>query len=464
MNTVVLTIFANTLALAWFCQSAIRGISLTIGRRALVPPTAPETILKHALESKASPNAESENSTRTEAQIAIANAVLPSQPLEEAPKPSTPSKANGGCSTAVFGECGTGCYRFESSKFYTRTIPYLSNWLLTAQALLGIGTTLSMLIWHLFEIGSCSILMRLTLVCFHIGFSLLMLASAVQTHTTNDMCIKIFFIMLAGFSVHFTMLGLVLANGTAVWHRDPGLGICLLDVEQPNGWLRNLPMYSAASHFLVCFFSTISIINASFRLCLHTRFLSPRELSFVLFVYRGLGLLFLNGLTGTLLSTAVIAVASFGHFHYSPYWVLQWAVMSRIVSAALWHRANTDPWAPKHPFWTSDAYVYPPSDLNPSGDLGYEKDGSSSNQSPAVTPSSVHTLLGMSLMCHPKSELALSAQPAHQDTAVLPHVHAAVMDERCYRGSRHDTVVAGIHCGSCSCLTAADPYCRHINH
>ncbi|KAJ1954728.1 hypothetical protein GGI12_005726 [Dipsacomyces acuminosporus] len=461
MITAVLTIFANTLALVLFCQSAINGITLSARRHALTPPTPPETIIKYVHEHKSSSMEESESTTRTETQIAIDKAVLPSQSQEKADAGACSLPK--GCGSGVRGECGTACYRLSTGRVYNLIVPYLSIWLLAAQSLLGIGVTLSMLIWHLFELDRCSTLMRLTLVGFHIGFSLLMLASAVQTHITNDMCIKIFFIMLVGISVNFAMLGLVLGHNTAVWYKDAGLGICLFDIKQPAGWLRNLPMYSAAGQFLLCFFSTISIINAAFRLCLHTRFLSPRELGFVLFVYRGLGLLFANGLTGTLLSIAVIVLSSFGHFHYSPYWTLQWAVMSRIVSAALWHRANTDPWAPKHVFWSSNAYVLHPADcpVNNSTLCGNEHQGmlSSSNStnaansyhSPLGKPSNLGTLLSLAFMCPPRNALSLRA-PAVQDAA-LSSIPGASDGQ--YPVSRHNTVVADSHCSSCNCASEA---------
>ncbi|KAJ1954321.1 hypothetical protein EC988_002500, partial [Linderina pennispora] len=175
------------------------------------------------------------------------------------------------------------------------------------------------------------------------------------THIVNDMCIKIFFIMLVGFAAQFVMLGFILSS-TLSTSIDMRTRLCTFDITQPGDqWFKNLPMYAAIAHFVLSFFSSISIINGALRLCPHTRFLSPRAIYHALKAYRGLGLLLVNGVTGICLSICVIVVACFEHFHFSPYWVLQWAVMSRIVSVALWHRAMTDPAAPDDAVWAKRA-------------------------------------------------------------------------------------------------------------
>ncbi|KAJ1929252.1 hypothetical protein FBU59_007062, partial [Linderina macrospora] len=328
MFTIILTIFSYTLALALFCQALVSGIRLSIKRIPLTPPAAPPALLKAAAKSKSTPN-------------------VSELPELQGIRPTTTTKCYKDFFTSACN--GNECSSYQNNPMYVRTVPYLSYWLLTVQATLGVVVTMSLVVMYLLEVhGGCLAVARISTVGFFVGISILFLASAVQTHIVNDMCIKIFFIMLVGFAAQFTMLGFILPS-TLSASIDERTGLCLFDIQQPSAqWFKNLPMYAAIAHFVLSFFSSISIINGAFRLCPHTRFLSPRAIFHTLTVYRGLGLLFANGVTGIGTSICVIVVACFGHFHFSPYWILQWSVMSRIVSVALWHRAVTDPAAPEH--------------------------------------------------------------------------------------------------------------------
>ncbi|KAJ2674576.1 hypothetical protein GGI25_004315 [Coemansia spiralis] len=316
---------ANTLAGVLFLQSLWVGLKQVMRNQPLVPPVAPldGCMSKGEL-------------ARSETQLAISKAVHPHL-----------HAADG--KTAK--QCARGSSKIASSWVYTHTIPYASTYLAFVQALLGLCTTLVMLVWQLWSLDGCSQVAVFALSMFHIGLALVFIASAVQTHTVNSMCVKIFFIVGLALGAHFTMLGLVVTRSTATWQP-----LCTVDIGQPQGWLSNLPLYAAISHFLASFFSSISFINGAFRLCTRSHFLSPREILFVFLVYRGIGLLFISSLVGVMASTVVIIVSVTGHFHFA-LWVLQWAVISRLLVGALEHRGTTDTMASDSWFWRSQQYL-----------------------------------------------------------------------------------------------------------
>ncbi|KAJ1831355.1 hypothetical protein LPJ63_004340, partial [Coemansia sp. RSA 2711] len=356
MITAALDIAVNALALVLFCQSLWTTGLLAIGRQPLVPPVAPDDDQQRGL---AQPNTSqktlSTEHVLSEAQLAIAKAVHPHlHGLNRRAEPETaaiqPDLAES--------DCGQVCSNaLRNNRIYQRLVPYASVNLAALQSVLGVCMTVATLVWQVAGLDDCRALTTLSLTMFHVGFALLMLASALQTHTTNAMCIKIFFIMAVGLGVHFAMFGLTLTHHTASFQLDASSQtICVVDILQPRSWLGRLPLITGVAHFLVCFFSTISFINAAFRLCPHARFLAPRDIVAVFLVFRGLGTMFANAVFGVLASTLTSFLAAFSVFHFSPYWPLQWAIMSRILAAALWHRTHTDPQAHTHWFWTSSTY------------------------------------------------------------------------------------------------------------
>ncbi|KAJ2289522.1 hypothetical protein IW139_005146, partial [Coemansia sp. RSA 353] len=378
----------------------------------------------------------------SEAQLAIAKAVHPHlhaqrpQPIE----PRGTDDATNDCSQICF-------YKLKNSKVYQSTVPYSSNVLATLQAVLGTSVTLATLVWQLAGLENCQALTNLMLTGFHIGFALLFLASAMQTHTTNSMCIKIFFIMGIGLGAHFTVFGLVLANNTDLSILSPGVHVCLVDIAQPQNWLGKLPLYTSVAHIFLCFFSSISYINAAFRLCTRSRFIAPREIIAVFMVYRGLGTLFANVLFGLLASTIVAFLAAFSSFHFSC-WMLLWAAMSRIMAAALWHRTVTDVCAPSNAFWMSSTYLALCNKqvMLPHGNAlsGPGARGGTWPQTPAAKPSLAQVIFEIVRPSSPPS----TASKVHMSNSSLDSLLALTNSEDYVaatlpaRGiSRHDTIV-----------------------
>ncbi|KAJ2378364.1 hypothetical protein IW150_000851, partial [Coemansia sp. RSA 2607] len=304
-------------------------------------------------------------------------------------------------------------------------------------ALLGVTTTL-MAIFAAPSTVDCTRVAQFTLIAWHIGMAFIFLGAAVQTHLVNDRCIKIFFIVALGVAANSVFIALVLGkrsfSGTGV--QD----ICVVDVQQPDGWLGNLPTYLGVSNFLMSFFSGISYINASTRLSTRARFLSFKETSFVMAVYRGIGMLFACFLLGTLSNAAIITMSSLRQFHYSPWWIVQWAVMSRVFGAGLWHRGNTDTVAHVHPFWTSEKYLV----WHPRLQV---EDGNT--WKPRVS-SVVARYAGsvMDIVCTRAFDTAVNRSEVPNEIKGVGPSNGSTLR----RASRHDTVVEDtFHCTSCTC-------------
>ncbi|KAJ2782205.1 hypothetical protein H4R18_002414 [Coemansia javaensis] len=337
-----LEVAATTLALVLFVQSLWTVGWLAASRQPLAPPVPPPAVHGKEL---ASPTSQgtlsiSEMGAMSETQLAIAKAIHPH--LHE---PAQHAAADGGAT----------CGRLQSlcgSRAYRRVVPYCSVWLAAAQAALGVSVALVALVWQLAGFTSCRALSTAVMLGFHVGLALLLLGSAVQTHLANDKCIKIFFIMCAGLAAHFTMFGLAVGRGGIV---SADQAVCVIAVTRDE-WLGRLPMYAGIAHFAMCFFSLISFINGAVRLCAHVSFLVPHEILCVFLIFRGVGLLFAAALAGALFSVLVVALAAFGHFRFTPCWLAMWAVVARIMAAALWHRAHTDGAAHTHHFWSSPVF------------------------------------------------------------------------------------------------------------
>ncbi|KAI9469426.1 hypothetical protein LPJ78_000242 [Coemansia sp. RSA 989] len=476
MISIVLDGFANTVALVLFCQSLWTVGWLAIGKGRLVPPDVPNDQLEDVItQASKSQKTLSTDRVLSEAQLAIAKAVHPhlhdSEQRSESARTQTAQSGN-----LIDGDmAGSNCSRkcldvLSNSKLYQIIVPYCSIALALVQALLGTLVTVAILSWQLSGAGNCDTLGQLTLVCLFVGFMLLLLASAVQTHITNSMCIKIFFIMAVGFSAHFVMLGLIMAHKLADTRPDAQLQVCQIDLLQPHGWLHNLPLYTSIAHFFMCFFSLISFINAAFRLCTHSRFLVPREIITVFAVYRGLGLLFAGVLFGVVISAVIAFVAAFSHFRLSLCWMLQWAIMSRIMAAALWHRVYTDTKAPSHAFWTSSTYfamcnlnAMPPQDP-PHADSNTQNIYKWSHDEPArpglwrilreiaKLSSSEHIHTNMSGSSSLESLLAQSSHDRDSQAVIGPQLRNM---------SRHETIVENSPCLSSSYLDDFIPVSRN---
>ncbi|KAJ2796345.1 hypothetical protein H4R21_004754 [Coemansia helicoidea] len=149
------------------------------------------------------------------------------------------------------------------------------------------------------------------------------------------------------------MYGLALDRGAVV--SVPAPTVCVTTIGG-DGWLARLPMYTGIAHLAMFFFSLISFINGAVRLCPHNSFLVPRELLCVLLVYRGLGTMFATALTGILFGALTVLLTTLGLFRPIPCWLVMWAVVARVMAAALWHRTYTDPVAPVHSLWTSPEF------------------------------------------------------------------------------------------------------------
>ncbi|KAJ2500014.1 hypothetical protein GGH96_003052 [Coemansia sp. RSA 1972] len=265
-----------------------------------------------------------------------------------------------------------------------------------------------------------------------------------------------------GLGAHFTVFGLVLANNTQMSILSPS-NVCLVDIAQPQNWLGKLPLYTSVAHIFLCFFSSISYINAAFRLCTHSRFITPREIIAMFMVYRGLGTLFANVLFGLLASTIVAFLAAFSSFHFSC-WMLLWALMSRIMAAALWHRTYTDVCAPSNAFWTSSTYLAlcNKQGMLPHGNAlsGPGARGGTWPQTPAAKPSLVQVIFEIVCPSNPPS----LASKAHMSNSSLESLlamtnnddHAASLPARGI--SRHDTIVED----SCTCR-CADSSARNLS-
>ncbi|KAJ2449874.1 hypothetical protein EV183_004639 [Coemansia sp. RSA 2336] len=456
MISIVLDGFANTVALVLFCQSLWTVGWLALRKRRLDPPNVPNDQLED-VNTQASKSQKTLSTDRvlSDAQLAIAKAVHPHlhdpEQRSESARTQTAQSGNLVDGDMAGSKCSRKCLDvLANSKLYQTIVPYASIALALVQALLGLLATIAILGWQLSGAGNCDVLGQLTLVCVFAGLMLLLLASAVQTHITNSMCIKIFFIMTVGFSVHYVMLGLIMAHNLADTRPDDRLPVCRVDLVQPHGWLHNLPLYTSIAHFFMCFFSLISFINAAFRLCTHSRFLVPREIITVFVVYRGLGLLFAGVLFGAVISAVIAFVAAFSHFRLSLCWMLQWAIMSRIMAAALWHRVYTDTRAPNHAFWSSSTYLamcnlnaMPPQDL-PHADSNNQNIYKWSHDEPA-RPSlgrilrditklsgSEHVQASVSGSSSLESLLAQSSHDRDDQAAIGPQLRSM---------SRHETIV-----------------------
>ncbi|KAJ1720122.1 hypothetical protein LPJ53_005206 [Coemansia erecta] len=426
MTSITIFVVSNAICLVLFSQSLWVGLVQIIRRQAILPPVAPSNDL---------PDHQQPSASFNEAHHAISRAVHPH--LHHAPsRPGTTSdklRLTTSCSsTTTVGRC-------TDQSLYTSTIPYLSTLLLFLQAALGVTVTLVSIFASPSKVD-CTHIAQYTLIIWHLGMTLMFTAAAVQTHLANDRCVKIFFIVFLGVAANSAFLGLIL--GRHSYSGTEHESICLIDVLQPDGWLGNLPTYIAVSHFFTCFFTGISYINASSRLCVRARFLSFKEITFVLAVYRGLGMLFASFLLGVLLSAAIIGISALRMLHYSPWWIVQWAVMSRVFAAGMWHRANTDEVAQGHPFWSSEEYlVWHPVMRVENGNTW----------KPRVS-SAVARYAGsvMNIVCTTAAHGALAAS---SDGSSLDKNDNAANMNTLRRTSRHDTVVEdnNFHCPSCTC-------------
>ncbi|KAJ2664957.1 hypothetical protein IWW48_000571 [Coemansia sp. RSA 1200] len=275
------------------------------------------------------------------------------------------------------------CGRITRSRAYTGVVPYLSTTLVFVQAGLGVAATAATAFsgsggysHHIMEEKDCRPLATAVVAAFHAGMALLFLASAVQTHLANAMCVKIFFIVALALGAHFGVLGLMVANGlvvgqtTAAETTTASTVVCSIDItlqqqrQQQQGsnaaWLAYLPAYSAVSHFFFFFFSSISFINGASRLTVKRPgrdFISFRETVYVFLVYRGIGLMFIANVAGLMWSALAGVVAAVGRFQFFPLWIVQWAMVSRLLALALRSRGSLDPTAHLNGFWRSPGYV-----------------------------------------------------------------------------------------------------------
>ncbi|KAJ2559749.1 hypothetical protein EV175_000181 [Coemansia sp. RSA 1933] len=341
----LLSASANAVGLVLFAQSTwISGWQL-IRRDALVAPEAPAASSQAVTKDKPL-HPSNQDLPASPGHLEIAKAVHPH--LYKEP-PATPEETCSALSRKLKRvACGFDCDRVAHTAGYLHTVPYLSTQLAFAQALVGLVVTAVTMAWQLRGSPGCPAVALV--VAFHVGLTLLFVASAVQTHLVNALCIKIFVIVGVALGAHFSMLGLMLGN--ALVSQD------LCAIEQPAGWLANLPAYTAVAHFFVFFFSAISFINGGFRLSTKTKdFLSFREIVYVFLVYRGIGLLFATNIAGLLLSTVSGILAAVRMFQFMPLWIIQWSVVSRIHVLALRHRATTDAVAHQDAFWDSLEYA-----------------------------------------------------------------------------------------------------------
>ncbi|KAJ2478057.1 hypothetical protein IWW56_003962 [Coemansia sp. RSA 2131] len=263
-----------------------------------------------------------------------------------------------------------------------------------------------------------------------------------------------------GLGAHFTIFGLVLANNTELSLSSPGVNVCLVDIAQPQNWLGRLPLYTSVAHIFLCFFSSISYINAAFRLCTHSRFIAPREIIAVFMVYRGLGTLFANVLFGLLASTIVAFLAAFSSFRFAPCWMLLWAAMSRIMAAALWHRTFTDVHAPSNAFWTSSTYLALCSKqvALPHGNaLPGPGTRRAWPQTPAAKPSLVQVIFEIVCPSDPpstESKVHMSNSSLESLLALTNNNDYAAASLPARGISRHDTIVED-SCTNCRCADSS---------
>ncbi|KAJ1665393.1 hypothetical protein IW140_003361 [Coemansia sp. RSA 1813] len=353
----LLSACANTVGLVLFTQSVWSAGWQLIRRDPLVAPEAPVDVLRpRANSTKRKTLPSNMEALEDPAHLEISKAVHPH--LYSAQRASEITHSPPSCSALSRklkrAACGFDCDKIARTKGYTSIVPFLSIQLAFAQALMGLIVTLLTMVWQLSDTHQCHPLP--VVIVFHVGLGLLFFASAVQTHLANAMCIKIFIIVGLALGTHFTMLGLMISNSLIV---NQFTGTCTISISQPSqGWLANLPAYSAVSHFFVFFFSSISFINGGFRLSTKSKdFLSFREIVYVFLVYRGVGLLFIANIVGLLLSTVAGVLAALKLFQFMPLWIIQWCVVSRIHVLALECRATTDRSAHLHAFWRSQEYV-----------------------------------------------------------------------------------------------------------
>ncbi|KAJ2524366.1 hypothetical protein GGI11_000872 [Coemansia sp. RSA 2049] len=276
------------------------------------------------------------------------------------------------------------CGRITRSRAYTSVVPYLSTTLVLVQAGLGVAATVATAFsgssgysHHIVEENDCRPLATAVVAGFHAGMALLFFASAVQTHLANAMCVKIFFIVALALGAHFGVLGLMAANGlvvgqtTAPETTTASTVVCSIDTilqqqqqQKQQGsnaaWLAYLPAYSAVSHFFFFFFSSISFINGASRLTAKRPgrdFISFRETVYVFLVFRGIGLMFIANVVGLMWSALAGVLAAVGRFQFFPLWIVQWAMVSRLLALALRSRGSLDPTAHLNGFWRSPEYV-----------------------------------------------------------------------------------------------------------
>ncbi|KAJ2709291.1 hypothetical protein H4R19_004326 [Coemansia spiralis] len=447
-----LEVAATTLALVLFAQGVVVVGRLAAAHRPLSPPEVPCALREESLPTSVAAahqgaHSVSSSCALSDTQLAIAKAVHPhlhegtcSQESQapraeaakdwEAPRP-------GGC-----GRCKLLC----GGHIYQRVVPHCSVWLAAAQMALGAAVALTALVWQLAGGADCRTQALVVLYGIHIGLALLLVGSAVQTHIANDRCIKIFFIMCGGLAAHFAMFGLLLTHGgVLVSAAQP---VCVVDFVA-GGWLGRLPMYASIAHFAMFFFSLISFINGSVRLCPHSGFPVPRELLCVFLVYRGLGTLFAAALAGVLLSALAVLLAALGHLRPVPCWLVLWAVVARLMAAALWHRTYTDPAAPAHGLWTSPVFRA----LNSSRQLLHYSSATASAHSVGwprpSPPPGLAALISAALAPLPSPQqqqplvLVLDSQRSSADTIPATGHEAAPVSTECYAAtvSRHETVV-----------------------
>ncbi|KAJ2396217.1 hypothetical protein GGI23_003998 [Coemansia sp. RSA 2559] len=337
-----LSVCANAAGLALFAQSTLSTGWQLVRRDPLVAPEAPDASAMANVKRKSLPSSRDLDLGRLE----ISKAVHPHLYNKQAPiiQQESCSALSRKLKRAA---CGFDCDRIARTSGYTSTVPYLSTQLAFVQALLGLIVTSVTMAWQASGAQGCPAVAVVAVI--HVGLALLFLASAVQTHLVNAMCIKIFAIVGLALGAHFAMLGLMVSNSLV--SQD------LCAVEQTQGWLANIPAYSAVAHFFVFFFSAISFINGAFRLSPKKKdFLSFREIVYVFLVYRGIGLLFIANLAGLLITTVSGVLAALRLFQIIPMWIILWSVVSRIHVLALQYRAATDRDAHLDAFWGSQEY------------------------------------------------------------------------------------------------------------
>ncbi|KAJ2509326.1 hypothetical protein IWW47_000024 [Coemansia sp. RSA 2052] len=239
-----------------------------------------------------------------------------------------------------------------------RVASNISVWLAALQALLGVFVTQTMLIWQLYGLDNCSVPTISFIVCFTVGITCILFASAHQIYVIDGKFSKAFIAAVLGIAFNFIPLIVFAACAQVGLADQQNLHLCFTRFTPTVEWAKYLPLASSALTLLVCAAMSFSFLRAAYMLCLESACFLPREILLIMIHYRGIGLLFASVSVGALLSATIIVLAAAGYFDMGICWLAQWAIMSRMLTTSLWYRTHTDSVAHGHKFWKSFAFFW----------------------------------------------------------------------------------------------------------